>query len=125
VADAARAVLDGHIVLSRGLAESGVYPAVDIETSISRLTRSITSAPHQQLIRKFREINATYARNRDLITIGAYVKGTDPRVDEAVRYWPDLQAFLQQGADLRVSLPESIDALAALFHSTAPNEVAA
>jgi flagellum-specific ATP synthase len=81
VADAARAVLDGHIVLSRHIAETGLYPAIDIEASISRLMPLITSPEQQQLNRRFRQLNAAYAQNRDLITIGAYAKGSDPRVD--------------------------------------------
>jgi len=82
VADAARAVLDARVVLSRQLAESGLYPAIDIEAPISRLTSLVTTPVHQQLIRRFRQLNATYAQNRDLITIGAYAKGGEPRVDE-------------------------------------------
>ncbi len=77
-------MLDGHIVLSRNIAETGLYPAIDIEASISRLMRLITTPEQQQLIRRFRQLNSAYAQNRDLITIGAYAKGSDPRVDEAI-----------------------------------------
>ena len=115
VADASRAVLDGHIVLSRELAEAGLYPAVDIETSISRATGSITDARHGALIRKFRQLNAIYGQNRDLITVGAYARGADPRVDEAIDRWPEMLRFLQQDASRAVSLAQSVMALSSLF----------
>src|SRR5690606_11739891 len=115
VADAARAVLDGHIVLSRRLAEGGLYPAIDVEASISRLTHMVTTADHQRLIRRFRELNAVYAQHRDLITIGAYAKGSDPRVDEALRHWPGMQRFLRQDSGTRVTLEQSIAELGALL----------
>jgi len=117
VADAARAVLDGHIVLSRRLAEGGLYPAIDVEASISRLTHMVTTADHQRLIRRFRELNAVYAQHRDLITIGAYAKGSDPRVDEALRHWPGMQRFLRQDSGTRVTLEQSIAELGALLGS--------
>jgi flagellum-specific ATP synthase len=115
VADAARAVLDGHIVLSRHIAETGLYPAIDIEASISRLMPLITSPEQQQLIRRFRQLNAAYAQNRDLITIGAYAKGSDPRVDEAIHYWPMIQKFLQQDGNESISFAQSLTSLKALF----------
>src|SRR5688572_1581438 len=115
VADAARAVLDGHIVLSRRIAETGLYPAIDIEASISRLMPMVTTPDQQQLIRRFRALNAAYAQNRDLITIGAYAKGSDPRVDEAIRYWPQIQRFLQQDGNESISFAQSFAALKALF----------
>jgi flagellum-specific ATP synthase len=115
IADAARAVLDGHIVLSRPIAETGLYPAIDVEASISRLTPLITTPDQQRLIRRFRQLNAAYAQNRDLITIGAYAKGSDPRVDEAIQYWPAMQKFLQQDGNEPIALAESVAALRALF----------
>ena len=118
VADASRAVLDGHIVLSRDLAEAGLYPAVDVEASISRATQSITEPEHRECIRKFRQLNATYAQNRDLITVGAYARGSDPRVDEALDRWPEMLAFLQQDAGEPVSLAQSVTSLSALFAAT-------
>jgi flagellum-specific ATP synthase len=121
IADCARAVLDGHIVLSRSLAESGLYPAIDIEMSISRLVPLITSVEHQQLIRRFRQLNATYARHRDLITIGAYTKGSDPRVDEAIAHWPAILRFLQQDSRTQIPFAQSVDALQGVF---APREAA-
>jgi flagellum-specific ATP synthase len=122
IADAARAVLDGHIVLSRDLAESGLYPAIDIEASISRLMPLVTTPEHQQMIRRFRQLNATYAQNRDLITIGAYAKGSDPRVDEAIQHWPGILRFLQQDANARIPFAQSIAELQALFPAAARRE---
>jgi len=115
VADSARAVLDGHIVLSRRIAETGMYPAIDVEASISRLMPMITSPEHQALIRRFRQLNSAYSQNRDLITIGAYSKGSDPRVDEAIHYWPQLQKFQQQDGNESIPFPNSVEALKALF----------
>ena len=111
IADAARAILDGHIVLSRDLAESGHYPAIDIEASISRAMTEITDETHMQTARRFKQLYSTYQRNQDLINVGAYQKGSDPRVDEAIHYQPRLMQFLRQGMQERVSLVESLDDL--------------
>jgi flagellum-specific ATP synthase len=124
VADTARAVLDGHIVLSRRIAETGLYPAIDVEASISRLMPAVTTPEHRELIRRFRQLNAAYAQNRDLITIGAYAKGSDPRVDEAIDHWPSLQKFLQQAGDESISFAQSLQALKAVFKPERPREVA-
>ncbi|MFT2091391.1 flagellar protein export ATPase FliI [Paraglaciecola sp. 2405UD69-4] len=97
IADAARAILDGHIVLSRDLADSGHYPAIDIEASISRVMPMVVSEEHVLRARRIRQVYATYQRNRDLISIGAYTKGTDPRIDLSVNAEPAINAFLQQG----------------------------
>jgi flagellum-specific ATP synthase len=96
IADAARAILDGHIVLSRRLAESGLYPAVDVEASISRAMHQIATREQLDLAIRFRQLYSTYQQNRDLITVGAYKRGTDPRVDLAVEQWPRMQEFLRQ-----------------------------
>ena len=96
IADAARAILDGHIVLSRNLADAGHYPAVDIEGSISRVMPMVTSEEHQQLSRQLRQVYSLYQENKDLISIGAYSRGTDPRIDQAIDLQPVLQFFLQQ-----------------------------
>jgi flagellum-specific ATP synthase len=96
IADAARAILDGHIVLSRELADAGHYPAVDIESSISRVMPMVTSEEHQQLAREIKQVYSLYQQNKDLITIGAYSKGSDPRVDQAINLMPVITFFLQQ-----------------------------
>ena len=96
IADAARAILDGHIVLSRTLAEAGHYPAIDIEASISRVMPSIATPRHQDAARRFKRLYSTYHQHADLISVGAYTPGSNPRVDEAVTIHPRLQEFLQQ-----------------------------
>jgi flagellum-specific ATP synthase len=96
IADAARAILDGHIVLSRRLAESGLYPAIDIEASISRAMHQIATREQLDLASRFKQVYSTYQQNRDLITVGAYRRGADPRVDLAVEQWPKIQEFLRQ-----------------------------
>ena len=96
VADSARAILDGHIVLSRKLAESGIYPAIDIEMSISRVMPNITNAEHIKWLQRFKQLLASYYKNRDLVNIGAYVKGSDADIDIALEYFPKLQKFIQQ-----------------------------
>ena len=95
-------------MLSRDLAESGVYPAVDIEASISRCFTEITESGHQTLVRRFRQLYAAYRRNEDLISVGAYRKGSDPRVDEAIAYWPRIRAFLTQDLHEPVSFAQSV-----------------
>ncbi|PCI59436.1 MAG: flagellum-specific ATP synthase FliI [Gammaproteobacteria bacterium] len=96
IADAARAILDGHIVLSRELADGGHYPAVNIESSISRVMPMVTSSEHQQLAQQIKQIYSLYQQNKDLIAIGAYSKGSDPRIDQAINLMPIINFFLQQ-----------------------------
>ena len=96
IADSARAILDGHIVLSRTLAESGHYPAIDIEQSASRVMHNVVSREHFELARHFRAIYSRYQRGRDLIQIGAYAKGSDPALDEAIALHDGMNQFLQQ-----------------------------
>jgi flagellum-specific ATP synthase len=115
IADAARAILDGHIVLSRSLAESGVYPAIDIDASISRVMPSITGPEHQAAARKFRQLYSTYQQNRDLISVGAYRQGSDPAIDEAIAAQPQLIGFLQQGIQEQSDYDGSLAALRGLI----------
>ncbi len=115
IADAARAILDGHIVLSRQLAESGHYPAIDIEQSISRAMHTITTPEQQQQARKLRQLVSSYQRNRDLINVGAYVAGSDPQVDEAIAKHARINAFLQQAIHERSDIQSSLSQLSALF----------
>ena len=115
IADAARAILDGHIVLSRTLAEAGHYPAIDIEQSISRVMHSITTPGQQALARRLKQLTSRYQRSRDLIAVGAYSAGSDPMLDEAIALQPQIERFLQQGIHEQATMPESCDQLAALF----------
>lgn len=116
IADAARAILDGHIVLSRSLADSGHYPAIDIEASISRAITELVPPQQLERVRRFKYLYSRYQRSRDLITVGAYVKGNDPVLDEAIELYPQLEAFLQQDMFERQPYEAARDSLAALFH---------
>ncbi len=97
IADASRAILDGHIVLSRTLADSGHYPAIDIEASISRVAPMVVNEQHLDSTRKVKQMYSHYQQNRDLISIGAYTQGSDPLLDNAIRLQPAMNAFLRQG----------------------------
>ena len=108
IADAARAILDGHIVLSRSIADGGRYPAIDVEASVSRVMHDIAAIEHGELARRLRQLSALYEHNRDLITIGAYQRGSDPRVDEAIACWPQVEAYLRQDMRDSVTLADSI-----------------
>jgi flagellum-specific ATP synthase len=115
VADAARAVLDGHIVLSRRIAESGRYPAVDVEASVSRVMSAIVSREQRELAQAFRQIGACYERHRDLISVGAYRRGTDKEVDRAIVLFPAMERFLAQAPEESVDFRQSMDALRQLL----------
>jgi flagellum-specific ATP synthase len=96
IADAARAILDGHIVLSRELADAGHYPAIDVETSISRAMHALVDEQALGRLRRFKQLYSRYQRNRDLVNVGAYVKGSDPLLDQAIVLHPRMASFLQQ-----------------------------
>ena len=115
IADAARAILDGHIVLSRDLADSGHYPAINIEASISRAMPDITDQNHQTIARKFKKVYSVYQHNMDLINVGAYQQGSDPRIDEAIQYNPRLMEFLQQEMREPIRFNDSIEQLKTLL----------
>jgi flagellum-specific ATP synthase len=115
IADAARAILDGHIVLSRQLAETGVYPAIDIESSISRLAPQITSAEHMGMIQKFKGIYSLYQQNRDLINVGAYQRGSDPSIDLAIKVHSEMIGFISQNMNQSLDCANSYAHLASLL----------
>lgn len=115
IADSARAILDGHVVLSRTLAESGHYPAIDIEASISRAMTAIVGGGQQQRAQQFKQLFSRYQRNRDLISVGAYSPGHDPSLDQAVELYPSIEHFLQQGIGERADIDDSQQALGALL----------
>ncbi len=115
VADAARAILDGHIVLSRELAEAGLYPAIDVEASISRALPDLADAEELERIRRFKYLYSRYQRSRDLLAVGAYVPGADPVLDEAVKVQPLMQQYLMQELWQQVSMAEAKQALEALL----------
>jgi flagellum-specific ATP synthase len=101
IADSARAILDGHIVLNRQLADAGHYPAIDIEQSISRVMNNLVTPEHRELARQFKQLYTRYQRARDLLSVGAYAAGTDPLLDRAIAIYPRLETFLQQSIDDR------------------------
>lgn len=125
IADAVRAALDGHIVLSRELAESGHYPAIDVPRSISRVMPAIVSRERMQLAMRARETLAAYREVADLVAIGAYRQGTVPRLDAALARMPSLEGFLKQAMDAPVGMDESVAALQRLFQTQAKKEGAA
>jgi len=111
VADTARAVLDGHIVLNRKLTESALYPPVDVEASLSRVMPAVTGPEHRRCAAHLRALWAKRAEKQDLIDIGAYNPGADPVLDEAMQRAEAMQALIRQGPDEHVTLAESIAAL--------------
>ncbi|OON64100.1 flagellum-specific ATP synthase FliI [Massilia sp. KIM] len=115
VVDSARAILDGHIVLTRELAERGHYPAIDVAQSISRCMAQVVSPEHSLAARKLKAAMARHARVRDLIPLGAYVPGADPETDRAVRLQPQIEAFLCQGTREEAPLTGCVDQLKAMM----------
>jgi len=111
IADAARAILDGHIVLSRDLADAGHYPAIDIEASISRAQPDLLSDEALERTRRFKYLYSRYMRSRDLLAVGAYVPGADLVLDEGVRLYPRMQSYLMQGMRERAPLNAARDDL--------------
>lgn len=112
IADSARAILDGHIVLNRSLAESGHYPAIDVEQSISRAMHNITTPEHQKMARKLKQLNSIYMRSVDLINVGAYEAGSNPTLDQAIIKHEKIDQFLQQDILERAGLQQSLSQLA-------------
>ncbi|MBB6630453.1 flagellar protein export ATPase FliI [Clostridium algidicarnis] len=116
IADAVRGILDGHIVLSRSLAHKNHYPAIDILNSISRLMPEVASKEHKKLASFARDLLATYKDSEDLISIGAYVKGSNKKVDTAIKYNEALNAYLMQGINEQVEFDYSIERLLSMFN---------
>ncbi|MDZ7784006.1 MAG: FliI/YscN family ATPase [Halioglobus sp.] len=114
VADASRAILDGHIVLSRDMADSGLFPAIDIDASVSRLMTSIVDEGQLAAARDIKSLYATYRQNRDLINIGAYEQGTDAQIDRAIAAAPHVRGFIAQQHFEDVDMQASVEALMAL-----------
>jgi flagellum-specific ATP synthase len=115
IADAARGILDGHIVLSRELAEAGHFPAIDVERSISRVMNNVSAAPHIEAARRFRQLHARHQKARDLIQLGAYAPGHDSELDHAVRLHSPMTALLQQGMREAATLEQSLTRLHAVL----------
>jgi flagellum-specific ATP synthase len=115
IADAARSILDGHIVLSRELANQNHYPAIDILKSISRVMEDITDLDHKHHAGRIKEVLATYRKAEDLINIGAYAAGSNPKIDYAIKMIDPINRFLQQGINEETSLEESIGVLKSMM----------
>jgi flagellum-specific ATP synthase len=115
IADAARAILDGHIVLGRQLADAGHYPAIDIEQSISRVMPQLITPPQLELARQFKQLYSRYQRARDLLAVGAYQPGSDLLLDRAIALYPRLEAFLQQPIEERANSESACQRLGELF----------
>jgi flagellum-specific ATP synthase len=124
IADSARAILDGHIVLSKKIAESGIYPAIDLELSISRVMNSITDSEHQKETLSIRRLNSIYQQNKDLISVGAYQPGADEELDLAIKLQPHFLKFISQGMNEKVNYSDSMQQLKELgshFNQDNPN----
>ncbi len=115
VVDSARSILDGHIVLSRALAEQGVYPAIDIGPSVSRVMTDIVGPEHARAARVLRRHLATYEQNRDLVLMGAYRPGADPEIDAAIACHPAVMEFIRQDADAIVPMHDAVAELTGVF----------
>jgi len=117
IADSARAILDGHIVLSRSLAEAGHYPAIDLEASVSRAFDAIVPKEQQRQALTLKQLYSVYRRNHDLISVGAYSPGHDATLDAAVDAYPAIEKFLQQRVDERASIADASLALSTIMKS--------
>jgi len=115
IADAVRGILDGHIVLSRDLAHKNHYPAIDVLNSVSRLMSTIAESEHKQAASLARDLLATYKEAEDLINIGAYVKGTNKKIDMAINYNDKLNQFLCQGIEEKSDFEKSKNTLLSMF----------
>jgi flagellum-specific ATP synthase len=115
VVDTARAILDGHIVLSRDLAQQGIYPAIEVNQSISRLMNDIVSQPHQKNAQTLRKYLSKYNENKDLVLMGGYVQGQDPDLDQALALWPEILKFLHQDENEVCDFDASHDQLSKLL----------
>ncbi len=111
VSDAARSILDGHIVLSRDFANKGHYPAIDVLASVSRVRNQVISKEHREVITKILELMAVYRESEDLINIGAYKKGSNPRIDEAIEKMDAINAFLRQEVEESATFEQTLEKL--------------
>ncbi len=119
VCDAVRSILDGHIVLSRQLGASGHYPAIDVLDSVSRLASRLSTAEQRAAAVRIREAMATYQRAEDLINLGAYAAGSNPKLDSAIRVRPQLIEFLRQDASANAPLADTLTRMKQLAGSLA------
>ena len=121
IADASRAILDGHITLSRTLAETGHFPAIDVEASVSRLVQAVCKDDQIKMAQKFRELYSRYKKHEDMINLGVYQHGTDQNIDEAIEFFPKLTEFLKQDMREAYNYESSLSELIAALSPTASN----
>ena len=122
IADTVRGVVDGHIVLSRTLAQAYHYPAVDVLASISRLARRVTGKATREACGKIRRLMATYQQNELMITTGAYAQGASPAIDEAIEKHDAIEEFLKQEESDRCTMRDTLEKLSALSETEIPEE---
>lgn len=115
IVDAARAIVDGHLVLARGLAEQGVFPAIDVGKSLSRVMSDIVTPEHARAATAFKRLWSVYEENRDLVLMGAYREGSDPALDEAIRRRPEMLDFIRQGQKERIDYASAVAQLSGGF----------
>ena len=113
IADEVRGILDGHVVLDRAIAARGRYPAVDVSVSLSRVMGQVVSVEHRAAATRFRALVAAYEAKRDLVTLGAYAKGSDKELDEAIARLPKIDGFLRQDVLERTDFAATVAALEA------------
>lgn len=111
IADSARAILDGHLILSKKLADGGIYPAIDIEYSISRAMNNIVDKQHRDAVSRLKRLYSVFEQNRDLINVGAYEAGSDPEIDLAIRMYPQFIKYLRQDIDEHVNFNQGLGQL--------------
>jgi len=114
ISDATRAILDGHVVLSRQLGSAGHYPAIDVLNSVSRLASRVAAEPHQAAAQKLREALAVYRQSEDLIRLGAYAAGSSPKLDASVKLHDQVLQFLRQRADEAAPIDATLRGLSEL-----------
>lgn len=122
VVDSARAILDGHIILSREQAQLGIYPAIDIKNSISRIMDDIVTNEHSLMARNFKKLVSVYQESRDLVLMGGYTKGQDNAIDEAHLMWPKIVEFIKQDQNKKSSFEESLNQLKILINNKNKND---
>jgi len=118
VVDTSRAILDGHILLSRSQTQLGIYPAIDVPLSVSRVMNDITEEKHQEYSRLFKKYLSLYMENRDLILMGGYESGQDEELDLAISLWPKLREHIEQSEGTKSDFKSSVDSLMTIFEGT-------
>lgn len=120
ISDAVRGIIDGHIVLDRSIADKGRYPAIDVLKSVSRMMPDCNTREENEIVGRGRALLAAYEEMADMIRLGAYKRGSDPQLDEAIKYYPSLEKFLSQDKNERAGLAECYTELSALLEMTGP-----